>query len=390
MLSSREPPMADPRRGFATPPEVLDYFRQKGLRPAFSWQDVWGEEHAYAFMVAKAVELELLATFKDSIEQALANGQTFETWRAGLLPRLAAIGWDVPRTVADPTGQEPPREVDFTAPRRLKTIFQANMASARSAGQWNRAQRTKAGLPYILYVRTTSADPRVEHLTWVGLILPVDHLWWHTHWPPNGWGCKCTVRQITGRERDRLLLNASKGADGIWYTTEIPDNGPPRTFVNRRTGQVTEVPAGIDPGWGGNPGRDRAMTLTTRLTEQLEAAGEQDARDAIAAIGASDMPRVLSGLPEDVPVPVAVTPPAVAAQLGSGAVRIVESSNRDLGPRGELYPQIQPAIDAGELVPGSATGSASLIARVGGFVRRVVLQAVDGGRRVLLKRFSGL
>ena len=139
--------MADVKRGFQTPAEVTDFFDQKLLRPAFSWQDVWGQEHAYAFTVAKATELELLTAFKASISKALADGQTFETWRAGLLPQLAAIGWDKPKMVADPTGQQPPREVDFTAPRRLQTIFQSNMASARSAGQWNRAQRTKAALP---------------------------------------------------------------------------------------------------------------------------------------------------------------------------------------------------------------------------------------------------
>ena len=375
------------KRGFQTPAEVTDFFDQKVLRPAFSWQDVWGQEHAYAFTVAKATELELLTTFKRSISTALAKGQSFETWRQGLLPQLAAIGWDKPKMVADPTGQQPPREVDFTAPRRLQTIFQSNMASARSAGQWNRAQRTKEALPFILYVRTASAEPRLEHLTWVGLILPIDDPWWATHWPPNGWGCKCSIRQITARERDKLLASDPKGT-GISYTTEIPDNGPPRTFLNKRTGEVTTVPAGIDPGWGGNPGLDRAQTLVTRLTEQLQAAGEDDARSAIAAIGASDMPRVVAGLPGEVSVPVAITPPAVAEQLGTKGPVVVEASNRDIGPAGAFYPQIQAAIDDGTLVPDQPRGTASWVARVAGVVRQVVVGAVDRGRRVLLKGFK--
>lgn len=379
--------MTEAKRGFQTPAEVTDFFDQKLPRPGFSWQDVWGQEHAYAFTVAKATELELLTTFKASISTAIAKGQTFETWRAGLLPKLAAIGWDKPKMVEDATGQQPPREVDFTAPRRLQTIFQSNMASARSAGQWNRAQRTKAALPYILYVRTASTDPRVEHLTWVGVILPIDHPWWRTHWPPNGWGCKCSIRQITARERATLLASDPKKT-GISYTTEIPDNGPPRTFLNKRTGEVTTVPAGIDPGWGGNPGLDRAQTLTTRLTEQLQAAGEDDARDAIAAIGASDMPRVMAALPDEVSVPVAIMPPAVAEQLGTTGAAVVEATNRDIGPAGELYPQIQAAIDDGTLVPDQPRGTASWVGRVAGVVRQVVVGAVDRGRRVLLKGFK--
>lgn len=375
------------RRGFQTPAEVTDFFDQKLLRPGFSWQDVWGEEHAYAFTVAKATELELLTTFKSSISEALAQGQTFETWRAGLLPQLAAIGWGQPKIVEDPTGQHPPREVDFTAPRRLQTIFQSNMASARSAGQWNRAQRTKAALPYILYVRTASTEPRVEHLTWVGVILPIDDPWWRTHWPPNGWGCKCSIRQITARERATLLASDPKKT-GITYTTEIPDNGPPRTFLNKRTGEVTTVPAGIDPGWGGNPGLDRAQTLATRVTQQLQQAGEGDARDAIAAIGASDMPRVMAALPDEVTLPVAVTSAAVSEQLGVTGPAVVEASNHAIGENGELYPLIQPAIDDGSLVPGQAKGSASLISRIAGVVRGIALKAVAGGRRVLLSGFK--
>ena len=268
--SAADSAVADPQpqRGFKTPPEVTGYFSEKGLRPAFSWQDVWGQEHAYAFTVAKATELELLTSFKTSIGKALAEGQGFETWRAGMLDELRRLGWAGPRTVTDPTGKWGPTEVDFSNPRRLQTIFWSNVNTARSAGQWERAQRTKAALPYALYVRTSSTDPRKEHLGWVGTILPIDHPWWSTHWPPNGWGCKCTVRMITTRERDRLLAQ-EPGTGGITYNEEPPDDGPPRTFVNKRTGEISTVPAGIDPGWGTNPGLSRAQTLVTRLTEQL-------------------------------------------------------------------------------------------------------------------------
>ncbi len=380
--------MADPvpQKGFRTPPEVLSFFDDKQLRPAFSWQDVWGEEHAYAFTVAKAVELELLTLFKTSISTALANGQGFETWRKALMPQLATLGWAAPRTVEDSTGGDDPAEVDFSSPRRLRTIFWSNMNAARSAGQWDRAQRTKAGLPYILYVRTTAADPRPEHLGWVGTILPVDDPWWRTHWPPNGWGCKCSVSQTTARERDSLLATPPKPG-GITYSATPPEDGPPRTFTNRRTGEITTVPAGIDPGWGGNPGLNRAQTLLTRVTEQLQVAGEDDARAAIAAIGASPLPRIITGLPEEIMMPTAITPPAVTKALGGGPAKVIQASNRDLGPQGTFYPQIQAALDGGHLVPNEAVGRRSLIARVVDGVRQVVLQ-VAGRGRVLLKAFK--
>lgn len=389
-----------PQRGFQTPPEVLAYFADKGLRPAFSWADVWGQEHAYAFTVAKATELELLTTFKASIGQALAKGQGFETWRAALLPELRRLGYAGPRTISDPTGQWGPADVDFSDPRRLGTIFWSNVNSARSAGQWERAQRTKAALPFALYVRSASSDPRKEHLGWVGTILPIDHDWWKTHWPPNGWGCKCSIRMITGRERERLLAAEPKPG-GIVYNEIPPEDGPPRVFTNKRTGEVSEVPAGIDPGWATNPGLSRARTLVTRLNERLAEAGEDDARKAIAAIAASPMPRVMAGLPEKVFLPVAIAPPTLSAELG-GVARIVEVSSDTIrakvakhgGRRGvtaESFAKIQEVLDGGIIVDEGRAGAVAHRSVFGededGGLWQAVIKAADRGRHYLLSTF---
>jgi hypothetical protein len=62
------------------------------------------------------------------------------------------------------------------------------MRVSRSAGQWQRIDRTKKTLPYLVYYLGPSANHRDEHVGWAGTILPVDHPWWDTHFVPNGWG----------------------------------------------------------------------------------------------------------------------------------------------------------------------------------------------------------
>lgn len=336
------------------PPEVPRYFADKSLRPAFSWMDVWGEEHAYAFTVAKATDVELLTTIRNSIARAIDKGQGFETWRKDLRPELDRIGWGKPRLVADPAGRQPDKTVDFTAPGRLQTIFSANMRSARAAGQWERIQRTKAALPYLVYVRTTSAHPRWQHLAWAGTILPADDAWWATHFPPNGWRCKCGVRQVSGYERDTLLE-----AEG--YSDERPA-GPTRAFVNRRTGEVTRVPDGIDPGWATNPGLNRARTLMQSLAAKLEEAGPAVAPRVIDELWRSTAPAALSKLPERVRLPVAYSV-TVQQRLDAKTPIVAVSSDTvlrkttkpDAGSRAD-FRLAQPVIDKGLLVDKGGQG----------------------------------
>lgn len=289
--------MAEVKRGFGPPPEVTSYFDDKILKPSFSWLDVFGAEHANAFTVAKATELELLGLFKNSIGKAIAEGRGFETWRKSVVEELGKAGWGKPRLVEDPTGKQPPKLVDFTGERRLRTIFWGNMASARAAGQWERAQRSKRALPYFLYLHTVSAHPRKDHLQWVGLILPVDDPIWAKIFPPNGWHCKCAVRQISARERDELLARVPANDNDIRYTDVAPEI-PMRSYVNRRTGEILQVPVGCDPGWGGNPGLARVKGVMRALEQQLVEAPPADATKTLEALWQSPWTKVVSRLPE--------------------------------------------------------------------------------------------
>ena len=158
------------------PKEALDYFSAKGLKVGFNYTDVWKEEHSAAFTIAKVTEKDVLATARGITERALENGIEFKEFAEQLGPQLAKSGW------ADEGGGKP--EVS-----RLFTIFQTNMRVARSAGQWERIERTKTVLPFLIYELGPSANHRKVHEGWAGTILPVDDPWWDDHAVPNGWLC---------------------------------------------------------------------------------------------------------------------------------------------------------------------------------------------------------
>ena len=224
------------------PKEALRFFRAKKLRPGFDYRDVWRAEHATAFTVAKAMEADVLTDIRQGLDQALAEGKTFRQFQAELTPRLQEAGWWGRKEVVDPvTGKRVSAQLG--SPRRLRTIYRANMRTARGAGQWERARRTVKARPYAVYRLGPSSEHRPEHVAWEGKVLPLSDPWWRTHWPPNGWGCRCWVRTLPEREARRL--------GGPHRAPAIRT----REWTNRRTGEIERVPEGIDPGWDTNPGR---------------------------------------------------------------------------------------------------------------------------------------
>jgi uncharacterized protein with gpF-like domain len=170
------------------PPEAARFLRNKGMRPAFSWLDVEPEEHAVAFSVAKAMELDVLEAIRGEVQKALEEGLPFATFKKNFRANPALSQWWGKRDMIDPVTGEM-IEAQLGSPRRLRTIYTANLASARAAGQWERIERTKGAFPYLEYRLGPSERHRPLHEDKAGLILPGDSPFWDEWMPPNGWGC---------------------------------------------------------------------------------------------------------------------------------------------------------------------------------------------------------
>ena len=180
----------------------IDAVKSIELKIGFSYKDIWQNEHSNYFSVAKVMEIDVLEDMKSALTKAIAEGQTLSQFKKDLKPTLSQKGWWGQRAMLDPkTGEW---VTDLSAPHRLKTIYYSNVRSARSAGQWRRAQATKEFAPYFIYKLGPSKQHRDVHESWSGKILPIDHPFWDEAMPPNGWGCKCYVTQITQRRADAL------------------------------------------------------------------------------------------------------------------------------------------------------------------------------------------
>jgi hypothetical protein len=215
------------KRPFA---EQVAFFRGKlgNLVPTARWDDIWKSAHDRAFMVAGAAKADLLADLAEAVDKAIADGETLDKFRERFADIVQKHGWHGWTGEATEEGRA----------WRTRIIYQTNLFTSYAAGRL--AQLRDAGYRYWIYRHTPQEHPRLHHLAWDGMMLPANHPFWQTHYPPNGFGCKCRVVGANGPETAKLV----GGKPG--YTE------PPAGWdeIDPKTGEQV----GIDKGWGYMPG----------------------------------------------------------------------------------------------------------------------------------------
>lgn len=225
--------MAKPRaRAFDLPfREQAEFWRRKVNVPTATWRDLQRDDHAHGFMVAGAARQDLLDDLRKAVDKAVLNGGTIAEFRKDFDAIVARTGWQ------------------YHGGRNWRTriIYDTNVRSAYQAGRWTQMQAIKHRRPYWQYIHNDARHPRPEHQAWNGKILHADDPWWSTHYPPNGYGCHCTVHTLAQRDLDAMGKQA-------------PDDAP--TAVDDSTG--------LDPGFDYNVGTAASsMPAATRLGQKV-------------------------------------------------------------------------------------------------------------------------
>jgi hypothetical protein len=209
--------------------ESSRFFENKLNIPTEAWTDLWTVQHAKGFMVAGAYKADLLTDFRDAVQKAIDGQTTLKDFQGQFDTIVAKHGWD------------------YNGSRnwRSSLIYNTNVRTSYMAGRWQQLTESGSMMPYLLYRHADGVmHPRPLHVSWSGIILPSDDPWWDTHYPPNGWGCHCTVFAASEQEYQAALASGMGTA---------PDDGS-YDWANPATGEIIQVPNGIDPGWDYNVG----------------------------------------------------------------------------------------------------------------------------------------
>lgn len=238
--------MALPRAegAFALPfAEQIAFFRSKLNLPTETWLDIWQAEHDRAFVVAGAMKADLLADLRNAVDKAIATGTTLETFRKDFKRIVAERGWTGWAGEGTRGGEA----------WRTRVIYETNLRTSYAAGRYG--QLTDPALlavrPYWRYVHSDSVlTPRPLHKAWGDsrLTLRHDNPFWRTHYPPNGWGCRCRV----------VAVSAPRPGDAI----TLPDGWE---LILDSTG----APPGIDRGWAYAPGASVAEEIRQLVASKV-------------------------------------------------------------------------------------------------------------------------
>jgi len=242
--------MAEPAWGSLPFAEQIEFFRGKLDLPTATWRDIWQEQHDRAFVVAGAMQADLLADLREAVTKGIEAGTTLAEFRddfEAIVARRGWTGWTGEGTAAGRAW-------------RTRVIYETNLRTSYAAGRW--AQLQSSGVPYLRYRHNDNVMvPRPDHLAWDGTVLPADDPWWSTHATPNGWGCQCWIEGVS----ERALKRSGKSG---------PDRAP----------TAPDDTTGIDEGWAYAPGASVSAELNRLLAAKAETLPQTLAQDMLAAV----------------------------------------------------------------------------------------------------------
>ena len=193
--------------------------------PSKYYGELQGIHRQLSFSVAGLATHDQLNGVLDSLTKAVSAGTPYSQWAKEL-------------------------NVDGVAlpPYRLENIYRTNLQNAYQRGHWEQVQSSKAVRPFLMYDAINDTRTRPSHKAMDGIIRPVDDPFWNSHYPSNGFQCRCTVISLSEAQ-----AKARSGGD----------NG-----LNKKVDTNTMKP---DSGWDYNVGEDISVGVNKVIKDKLNA-----------------------------------------------------------------------------------------------------------------------
>jgi SPP1 gp7 family putative phage head morphogenesis protein len=157
------------------PDEAIEYFEKKKIVRKQDFNRLSREAQQAAFTVSRVYQDDVLAGFKDEIDDALRKGRTQQE----TIKRF--------KSILDGAAHEQLGEF------HLETVFRTNMMTAYGTGRRRGMEEVTDAFPYWQYWAVMDDRTRPSHAALNGIIQRADSEFWATHYPQWEWLCRCSA-----------------------------------------------------------------------------------------------------------------------------------------------------------------------------------------------------
>lgn len=206
--------------------EAIEYAESRGVvLPEIYYSLLVGAQRAQATTIAGLASIEQIKFVIDLVTESMKDGSTFKEFQEKV--RQSDLNIDLPK-------------------HRLDNIFRTNMQTAYNRGRWEQQKRAANTRPYLMYDAINDTRTRPNHIAMDNVILHRDDPWWKTHYPPNGFRCRCTVIALTEMQATKRGISSKR-----------PDVDP-------------------DKGFDFNPGENYDTLLDQKMVDLVNEIGQKD------------------------------------------------------------------------------------------------------------------
>lgn len=179
---------ADPERF----PEASKWFRSRIAVTKAEWSKMTADARRQSFTIAGTAQLEVVQTVMATLQDAIDKGTPLDKWRETVREKLGARFGGI-------------------KPSHLTTAFINANQTAYNTGRWYQMQAPEVlrAMPYRRWDSVMDKRTTVPCSECNGTVLPAEHPWWLTHWPPLHHRCRSTIRAITERQARRAGITNS-------------------------------------------------------------------------------------------------------------------------------------------------------------------------------------
>lgn len=179
--------------------QAIDYAKQRNVvLPDVYYGKLSAQQRVQATTIAGLSQLSQIQEVIGKLNSVLENGGTFQSFLEDVEDGSVDLG---------------------LSKSRLDNIFRTNIQTSYNRGRYEQQSRNTALRPYLMYDAVNDGRTRPTHLAMDNVILPFNDPWWSTHYPPNGYRCRCTVISLTASQ--------AKARGGVTQNPPIanPDEG---------------------------------------------------------------------------------------------------------------------------------------------------------------------